>query len=171
MRALLVGLLGLTLLASALVSGFFYAYHWSVMPGLAAAEPAAAIAAMQGINRVVRNAVFAFSFFGTLGFGIVTTVMLIVDGRRLSATCAAAGVLLYGLGAFAVTLIYNVPLNEQLAAATPTAQTAAGVWRDFVVPWMRWNLVRTVASILAFLAFAAAFWFDAARPVGPPRNP
>ena len=36
-------LLGLALLASALMAGFFYTYSVSVMPGLDASEPGAAI--------------------------------------------------------------------------------------------------------------------------------
>jgi uncharacterized membrane protein len=75
------------------------------MPGLAATDPESAIKAMQGINAVVRNATFAFSFFGTLV-----------------------------LGAFMVTLLYSVPLNEWLATITPTAENAPDVWRDYFEP-------------------------------------
>jgi uncharacterized membrane protein len=157
-------LLVLTLLASALAAGFFYTYQWSAMPGLDAANPQAAIPVMQGINRVVRNAVFAFSFFGTLGFGLLTTIVLFAQGPRDAAWCALAGTLLYGVGTFAVTFMFNVPLNEQLAAVTPTAETAADTWRDYYAPWMRWNLLRALCAIAALLAFVASFYFWARQP-------
>ena len=63
-RSVRLSVLALCILASALISGFFYAYYCSVMPGLAATDAESAIRAMQGINAVVRNGTFAFSFFG-----------------------------------------------------------------------------------------------------------
>ncbi|MEZ5763159.1 MAG: hypothetical protein R3D69_02095 [Xanthobacteraceae bacterium] len=54
--------LALAILTAALISGFFYAYYCSVMPGLEATDPQTAIKAMQAINAVVRNATFAISF-------------------------------------------------------------------------------------------------------------
>ena len=55
----------------------------------------------------------------------------------------------------------NIPLNNQLAAASPTAANAAEIWRTFYDPWMFWNLVRTVMSVVSLLLFAAALWFEA----------
>ncbi len=82
-----------------------------VMPGLAATDAVSAIKAMQGINAVVRNAVFAFSFFGTLAFGGIATLLLIGAGSWPLAL-ALLGTTIDGLGAFMVTLLYSVPLNE-----------------------------------------------------------
>jgi len=76
-RSVRLFFLTLCILTSALISGFFYAYHCSVMPGLEAADPETAIRAMQGINAVVRNASFAFSFFGTLVFGAIAIFLLV----------------------------------------------------------------------------------------------
>lgn len=55
----------IALLLCGAIFGFFYAYSVSVMWGLDSADPRSAIAAMRGINRVVRNAAFAPAFFGT----------------------------------------------------------------------------------------------------------
>ena len=151
-----LGALALATLASALITGFFYAYHCSVMPGLAASEPMVAIRAMQGINAVVRNPVFAFSFFGTPAFGVVAALAFVSARRTRAGAFAWAGVILYGLGAFATTFVYNVPLNERLAAVVPTAETAPELWRDYAEPWVRWNAVRMLASVAAFASFTAA---------------
>jgi uncharacterized membrane protein len=126
------------------------------MPGLAATDPESAIKAMQGINAVVRNATFAFSSFGTLTFGAIAIVLLIGAGGW-PLVLALAGTIIYGLGAFLVTLFYSVPLNEALASVTPTPQNAAQIWRDYLAPWNFWNALRTVMSILAFAAFTASF--------------
>ena len=154
-RSVRLFFLALCILTSALISGFFYAYYCSVMPGLAAADPETAIRAMQGINAVVRNASFAFSFFGTLAFGAIAIVLLTgAGGWPLG--LALFGTTIYGLGAFAVTLLYSVPLNEALANVTPAPQDAAQIWQDYLEPWTFWNALRTLMSVLALAAFTAS---------------
>lgn len=155
-RSVRLSVLALCIIASALVSGFFYAYYCSVMPGLAAADPQSAIRAMQGINASVRNASFAFSFFGTLAFGAIAIVLLIgVGGRPL--VLALIGTSIYGVGAFLVTLLFSVPLNEMLATVTATPEDAPSIWRNYVEPWTFWNALRMLMSILALAAFTASF--------------
>ena len=155
-RSVRLSVLALCIFASALISGFFYAYYCSVMPGLAATDAESAIKAMQGINAVVRNGTFAFSFFGTLAFGAVAIFLLIGAGGRPLAF-ALVGTALYGLGAFMVTLLYSVPLNEALATVTTTPETAMQIWLDYLEPWTFWNALRTLMSVLALAAFVASF--------------
>jgi uncharacterized membrane protein len=151
-------LLSLGLLACAVMAGFFYAYSVSVMPGLAAVgDPLVAIRAMQGINAAIRTPVFALAFFGALGVPLLAAAAALAGPRRGAvAALALAGALAYGLGAFAVTLAVNVPLNEALAAATPTPGTAAGIWGGYAPRWTAWNHLRTLASILSCALMAAA---------------
>jgi len=155
-RSVRLSVLALCILASALISGFFYAYYCSVMPGLAATDAEAAIRAMQGINAVVRNGTFAFSFFGTLAFGAVAIFLLIGAGGRPLAL-ALTGTALYGLGAFMVTLLYSVPLNEALATVTATPENAVQIWQAYLEPWTFWNTLRTLMSVLALACFTASF--------------
>jgi uncharacterized membrane protein len=155
-RSVRLSSLALCIFASALITGFFYAYFCSVMPGLAAADPETAIKAMQGINAVVRNGTFAFSFFGTLAFGAIAIFVLIGAGGWPLAF-ALAGTAIYGIGAFMVTLLLSVPLNEGLATVTPTPENAGQIWRDYYEPWVMWNALRTLMSALALAAFTASF--------------
>lgn len=148
--------LALSVLAAALIAGFFYAYHCTVMPGLAATDAVSAIKAMQGINAVVRNTVFAFSFFGTLAFGGLASLLLIGAGGRPLAL-ALFGTAVYGLGAFMITLLYSVPLNEGLANIVPTTENATAIWQAYLDPWMFWNTLRMVMSVLTLAAFTASF--------------
>ena len=143
----------LGLLASALMAGFFYAYSVSVMRGLSATDPVAAALGMRSINALIRTPVFFLSFFGALVFPLVAA--LLARGRPVM-LLALAGALAYGLGAFLVTVAVNVPLNDALAAATPTADNAAALWRDYAGPWTRWNHVRTLASMISFALLTAA---------------
>lgn len=155
-RSVRLSVLALCMFASALIAGFFYAYYCSVMPGLAATDPESAIKAMQGINAVVRNGSFAFSFFGTLAFGAIAIFLLIGAGGWPLAL-AFAGTAIYGSGAFLVTLVCSVPLNEALAAVTPTPENAPQIWRDYYEAWVVWNGLRALMSALALAAFTASF--------------
>jgi uncharacterized membrane protein len=68
----------------------------------------------------------------------------------------AAGGVLYVLGMFVVTVIFNVSLNNALAAADPASHEAASLWARFLTDWTLWNHVRTVSSTAACALFIAA---------------
>jgi uncharacterized membrane protein len=144
------------LLACALSAGFFYTYSISVMPGLAAADPLSAIRAMQGINAVIRTPVFAFAFFGALLFPVAAALVSWLVRKRTEGVLAAVSAAVYAVGVISVTFVANVPLNEALAGAAPTAETAGSIWLAYQSPWTAWNHVRAVAATLAFAIFAAA---------------
>lgn len=154
-------LLGLSVLASALMAGFFWTYSVSVMPGLAVGDPLAAVRAMQGINRVIRTPMFAFAFFGALAFPLAAAMVCTLQRRVRAAIASFAGAVIYGLGAFAVTFLVNVPLNESLAAQAATdAELATRIWRAYAEPWTAWNHLRSAAALAAFVFAGTAFVID-----------
>ena len=147
--ARLLQLLSIVLLA--LAAGFFYAYSCSVMWGLDDAPPVAAIEAMQGINRAVRNPLFALSFFGALP--VTALACLAFRPWRLQAAgILSSGAVIAYFAAFAMTVAVNVPMNQALAAVDAAALADPGqVWRDYAGPWLFWNHLRAAASTLALL--------------------
>jgi len=56
----------------------------------------------------------------------------------------------------AFTAIFNVPLNNALAAVQPATGEAGALWAQYLTDWTWWNHIRTVASMLAFVLFIAA---------------
>ena len=147
---------GLSLLLSAAIFGFFYAWVCSTMWGLDAIDPRVAIAAMNGMNASVRNAVFAPAFFGTGPILLATAGLAALTGHRGAAGCFVAAGAAYLAGAFAVTLAVNVPMNQALMAA-PVPQdieTAAQLWQDYSGRWQVYNLIRTLvtATVLGLCA-------------------
>lgn len=153
MRLITGTLVALSLLLSAAIFGFFYAWVCSTMWGLDATDPRIAIGAMQAMNASVRNAVFAPAFFGTPIALIVTAGFLWHQRHRISATLFVLSSLVYlGFGLI-LTMAINVPMNEALATiAVPNdIEAAHQIWQDFSQPWQFWNQVRTVASGLSFL--------------------
>ena len=158
----------LAALAMALIAGFFYAYACSVMVGFARLDAAGFILAMQAINAAVRNGVFFFSFFGALGFTAVAALCSLPRWRSPATWLVGLALLIYAFGAFGVTVVYNVPLNEALAqvrVADPATDLDA-VRRAYEAPWVRWNLVRTLASTAALLALCGALFLAGREAAG-----
>ena len=133
------------------MAGFFFAFSFVVMPGLGAMEPLAALASMQAINLAVRNAVFALGFFGALVLCIAAWLHALL--RRDAPACwfALSAALVYLLGAFGVTSVFNVPLNGEIAPLDPARPENAGVMVSYIAEWTLWNHVRTLASLAAFV--------------------
>jgi uncharacterized membrane protein len=50
-------------------------------------------------------------------------------------------------------MIFNVPLNDALAAAS---HETASLWARYLTDWTLWNHVRTVSSTAACALFIAA---------------
>ena len=140
-----------SLLMTAAIFGFFYAWVCSTMWGLDAADPAVAIKAMQAMNASVRNAVFFPAFFLTPVVLAITAGLLVRSGRRGAAIWFALAAGVYLAGGLGVTALVNVPMNEAFAlAAVPDAAEAANqLWQAYSPRWQDWNQVRTVASGLS----------------------
>lgn len=146
-----------SLLMTAAIFGFFYAWVCSTMWGLDAADPAVAIKAMQAMNASVRNAVFFPAFFLTPVVLGLTAALLVRCGQRGAAIWFALAAGVYLLGGFVVTVMVNVPMNQALAKVIVPATTEAAqeIWQDYSGRWQFWNQLRTVASGLAVLLTGA----------------
>jgi len=155
MPALTLAILSLALLASALSAGLFFAFSVFVMQGLGSAPPAAAIEAMRGINGAIRNPLFLFAFLGPLLLSFAGSAAALLQGSRPAALLALAAFLVYAVAVFGVTLRTNLPLNEALDRARPTASDAPAsaahrTWTEFATPWTRANHLRTAGAIVTF---------------------
>jgi uncharacterized membrane protein len=144
-------------LGCGLIAGAFFAFSAFVMQALGRLPAAQGITAMQSINVVVLNPWFLGVFLGT-GVLCLTVAASALLGwwSRPGGGFLLAGCLLYVLGTVVVTMAFNVPRNDALAAATPATDEGARLWAQYLVEWTRWNHVRTVAALLAAGAFALA---------------
>ena len=148
-RSLVLG----SLLFCGAIFGFFYAWVCSTMWGLDSADPRVAIAAMQAMNASVRNAVFAPAFFGTPVVLVLTSLACLREGDRARAGFATVAAAVYVVGCIVPTVVFNVPLNEGLAAASiPEAMDAAReLWGEYSMQWQFWNRLRAIAAGIALL--------------------
>ena len=60
------------------------------------------------------------------------------------------------MGEIAVTMAYNVPRNNELAALDPDSAEAAARWPSWTAEWTAGNHVRTVAGAAAAGALCIA---------------
>jgi uncharacterized membrane protein len=142
--------------ASGLMAGFFYAFSVCVMKALGKLPPTQGIAAMQTINVVVINPVFLTVFLGTAvasGVAFVGALMLV---HMPGAPLVLAGSLLYVLGTFGVTMVFNVPRNNRLAGMASASAEAPAYWAEYLSRWTMWNHVRMFAALAAGLLFTLA---------------
>lgn len=140
---------------SGVVAGLFLAFSVAVMRALGRLPPAGGIAAMQSINAAIINPVFGLVFGGTTAACLVLAVAAPITGQP-GAVHRTVGALVYLLGALLVTVLRNVPLNDELAALDPAAPEAAGVWDRYRSRWTAWNHARTVMTLAASTALALA---------------
>ena len=143
----------MALLGSALVGGIFFAFSSFVMKALARVPSAEGIGAMQSINVVVLTPGFLGAFFGTAVLSLGAAGLAVASWGRPSAPYFLGGAIFYLVGTLLVTVLGNVPLNDQLAAVSATDPGAGAVWESYLGPWMMWNHVRTAAAMAAALLF------------------
>jgi uncharacterized protein (TIGR02246 family) len=162
----------LTLVAAlgcGLVSGIFFAFSTFIMKALARLPAAEAIAAMQSINVAVLNRWFFAAFFGTAACCLVLAISCFFRWHKPGAIYLLLGSLLYLVGTIFVTIIFNVLLNNSLAAVDPASADAGQVWATYVKSWTAWNHVRTVAALAAAASFTIALC-HARPPLGVTRS-
>ena len=143
----------MALLGSALVGGIFFAFSSFIMKALAGVPSAEGIGAMQSINVVVINPSFLGAFFGTAVLALVAGGLALANWGNPSASYFLSGALSYLVGTILVTMLGNVPLNNQLAAESATDPGTQEVWQHYLGRWTMWNHVRTAAAMVAALLY------------------
>ncbi len=143
-------------LGCGLIAGTFFAFSAFVMAALGRLPPDHGVAAMQSINIAVLNPWFLTAFMGTAAACAVLVGASVYRWEEPGAVYLLTGGLFYLVGTFLVTIVFNVPLNDALAAVTPGGAEASRLWTRYLTDWTAWNHARTAASLAALAAFIAA---------------
>lgn len=133
-----------------LVAGVFGLYAHTVMPGLAKTDDRTFVGAFQSMDRAIINPWFMGG--GFLGALIFTILAAVTHLGRPELPWIAVALVLY-IVTFVITMAINVPRNDALKAAghpDAIADLAAVRAKFDEARWVRWNLVRTLASTTAF---------------------
>jgi uncharacterized membrane protein len=156
MRQLLTsGLLWFSAIGCGLLGGLYFAFSTFMMTALGRIDQAAGISAMNAINVEIVRSLFMPFFLGTTLSSAALAPLAIVRWGEAGAMAMLVGGVLYMLGMF-VTMVFNVPLNDALAAVDPSSPAAATLWTRYLSDWTFWNHVRTVASTVACALFIVA---------------
>ena len=157
----MIALLPLLTLAAAigsgLMAGLFFTFSSFAMTALSKLPPEQGIAAMNSINVTILNATFGIAFFGTAALCLGLGVTGILRWSEPGSAWLLLGSLLYLVGVIGVTIIFNVPLNNALAAISPISPEGAALWTRYLAEWVPWNHVRTLTNTGALLAFILAY--------------
>lgn len=147
-------LLGATV-TTGLVAGAFVLYAHTVMPGLAKVDDRTFVAAFQALDRAIINP--WFMLFGFLGSPVLTALAAVLTWDDEAFAWVATALAAYVVVAV-VTIAVNVPRNDALkAAGAPDAIDAAAARAAFdEVRWARWNHLRVVLSVAAFVLLCVA---------------
>lgn len=145
-------------LGSGLMAGLFFAFSTFIMTALNRLPAAQGIAAMQSINVAVINPVFGLAFFGTAAACVLLAASSPFLWHRRGAVSLLVGSLLYLAGVMVVTMVFNVPRNDGLAAVDPASADGARLWADYVTSWTAWNHVRTIAALGAAASLTVALY-------------
>ena len=152
----IVVLLWLSTIGSALLAGLYLAFSAFIMTSLGRIDKSSGIAAMNAINLDIQRSLFMPIFLGSTLTAAILAVMALIGWAEPSALPMLVGGVLYVTGMFVVTMVWNVPLNNALAAVDVSDVDATSVWARYLKEWTFWNHIRTVASIASAVLFILA---------------
>lgn len=139
-----------SILAYALLCGVFLAFSDFIMRALTNTGGIAGIEAMQSINRAVFRWVFMALFLGMVPVSLVISGYSALNSGSPAMLLMSLAGLIYLIGCFGVTIVFNVPMNETLEGMDLSADATRHYWASTYLPrWTFWNTIRTVACLTA----------------------
>lgn len=143
-------------IGSGLVAGIFFAFSTFIMTAFSRIPAEQGIAAMNSINVTIVRSPFMLLFVPTAILCIVIAVLALMNWRGGPSSLMLVGATLYIVASFLSTIVFNVPMNDALAKVSGSGPDAAQLWTTYLRDWTWWNHVRTIASLLASVAFVRA---------------
>lgn len=156
MTSLALSLLIAATLGSGMMAGLFCSFSSFIMQALSEIPHSSGIAAMQAINRVIVKPSFLLVFWGT---GLADALAVGFGWQQLNNTAliwSIAGGVIYVTGILFITIAFNIPLNNRLESVDPKSTEGSRVWETYLIIWVRWNHVRSIAAIASTLCLSIA---------------
>ena len=150
------GLITIIIVASisgaGLVTGLLFAFSNFIMRALADLPSDKGMFAMRRINETIINPIFLILFLGT---PILCSVIAVNSGLNISepgSLFLLVGALVYLIGPFGITVLFNVPLNNLLTHADVSDSNE--IWPMYQKKWQRWNHIRTYIGVASVVFMA-----------------
>ncbi len=155
MPAALFANLAATLLIG-LNAGFFYTWSFTIMQSLDLVPSLHAVSVMQSINANIRTPWFGMLFFGAPVLALIATILNGLRARDTAFVLSAIAFVAIAANV-ATTVLIHLPWNAALGAVDPiTLVDARATWLEYSDKWTTANHLRTLESVIAFLAMLMA---------------
>lgn len=141
----------LAALGAGLMAGVYFAFSGFIMRALDQLGSAQAADAMNSINEVILGSWFMHVFFGSTVIYAGLSVYAIFDPALPGRWVLFGTGVLYVAGMFLCTAIFNVPINNRLAASANDEKAKVQIWEHYIEKWTRWNHVRSVCSLATLI--------------------
>lgn len=146
-----------SIIANAVVAGVFLTFSDFVMRSLDRAATPAGVEVMQVINREVFRTVFMVLLLGMSALSPILFWLAYEGDMGPASYLIMSGAAVYFIGTFAVTIVFNVPMNVQLELLDHTSAEAASYWSGTYFPdWTFWNYVRALAAAVSACCYLGA---------------
>ena len=143
-------------LMTGLMAGVYFVFSVVIMRSLARLPDNEGANAMNSINDVIVKTSFLPLFFVSTIAHLALLIWSLINEGFGSAYFWAS--LVYVMGMFGVTLVGNVPLNNQLKASAIDQTQLAENWLIYTKKWTRLNHVRTLCCTCSL----ALLWLGSA---------
>jgi uncharacterized membrane protein len=115
------------------------------------------------INIAVINPLFLAAFLGTAAACVLVILSALLRWHEPGVVFLLIGGALYLVGTFLVTMVYNVPKNDALAAVAPASPDSASLWASYLTSWTAWNHMRAAAALAAAASLSIALRYGVAQ--------
>ena len=136
-------------LGAGLMAGVYFAFSAFIMRSFDRLGAVRAADAMIAINEVILKSWFMALFFGTTLLYAVLAGYAAFDSNLGGRWWLFSAGLIYVVGMFLCTALFNVPLNNRLDATAENDRLKAEFWQHYLVYWTRWNHLRALCSLIA----------------------
>lgn len=146
-------ILTITTIFSGLMSGLFFSYSVSVVPGLGKLSDKEYIQSMQSINREIQNPVFFIFFLGILLLLPLSIYLSYSHTLNSKFWLLAIAGIVYYTGVFGVTALGNIPLNNTLENFNSMNAVADAIKDQRGIFEKKWNYLNGIRAISSFVTF------------------
>lgn len=155
------GLLLISTLLCALVTGFVFTYAVIVMPGLAKLGDKEFITAFQVTDEVIQKnqPIFMIVWIGSISSVVGTMIAAFMAPHSVETTLVIVTGFVYLLGVQGLTVFVHLPLNKRIQGVNVAEMDASALHEErllFEARWMRFNWIRTLTGLGVTVAFMFA---------------
>ena len=140
-------------ISTGLMAGIYFAFSTFIMQSFASIESVHSLTAMNSINKTIVRSPFIVVFFGSTIAAVILVVSTLIQPVGNSVGLVLFAGVIFFLGNFVCTAVFNIPLNNSLVNLDPQSGESIQVWKQYVKSWSNWNHVRAATSLIVFVLF------------------